>query len=539
MYTVTIYNGIEDTEGTLIHSPYVDDIKCVFNINQLLRSVSNMDLTINMQSPAWGIIKPLKTLIKVVNIRTGKREFDGRILKKTEEMNSNGMHYVKYACESKLAYLNDSNQRYNVVQDTTVAGFFAQLINKHNEQVEPYKQFKVGNVTVTNSTNNVYRYVGYSKTMNELKENLIDSLGGYLMLREEADGNYIDYLAEVGDQKNTPIRLRSNLKDMRRDIDPTQIITRVIPLGKRLEATEGGTGSVSQPRLTIESVNSGIDYIDIPELQEEFGIITGEVIYDDVTTPDILLLRGQQFIASQKAARVSYDIQAINLDMIDPNFEEFELGNYHPIEQPFFGIDERLQIIEKKIASNNPQSDSLTFGEKQLTLTQYQVQANRQTKRVENLELEVTSQSETLNNLQNSVNQVTQEVNNVTQEVNDVKGTVDEADLPALTDAVDSLNQAVENLTTTVEGINLATQTEDGLMSSEDKTKLDGLENYSNATETESGLMSTTDKAKLNLITVLNSVDLDDLRSKLALIYVTQSIDLDQLEQRVSNLEGS
>ena len=43
-----------------------------------------------------------------------------------------------------------------------------------------------------------------------------------------------------------------------------------------------------------------------------------------------------------------------------------------------------------------------------------------------------------------------------------------------------------------------ATQDEDGLMSSADKIKLDGLQNYNNATSSTSGLMSHQDKTKLD-----------------------------------------
>jgi len=157
LYAVTIYDGPEDAKGTLIHSPYIDGLKCHFSINQRLQGISSMDLTINIANPAWNNIKPLTTLIKVENYRTGKVEFEGRILKPTEEMKSDGLPAIKYACEDKLAYLNDSNQRYAVIQDTTIAGFFAFLINKHNEQVEEHKRFKVSNVTVTNNTDNVYR----------------------------------------------------------------------------------------------------------------------------------------------------------------------------------------------------------------------------------------------------------------------------------------------------------------------------------------------------------------------------------------------
>lgn len=535
MYEVKIFTSHEDTTGTLIHSPYVSDLKCYFSIDQLLQGISNMELTINMANPAWNMIKPLTTLIKVLNISTGKTEFDGRILKPIQEMNDDGTLAVKYACESKLAYLQDSNQRHTVVQDTTVADFFALLINNHNAQVEPHKRFIVGNVTVTNSTDNVYRYVGYGKTYAEIKDNLIDRLGGYLVLREEVDGTYIDYLQEVGEIKNTPIRLRTNLKSMRREIDPTEIITRLIPLGATLESEEGGTGAVSQPRLTIESVNDGLDYLDDEELQSEFGIISGEVTYDDVTTPSTLKLRGQQYFSNQRAARISYDITPVNLDVIDTSFESFEIGNYHPIINPLFDVEETLQIIEKKINSDNPQSDALTFGDQQVTLTQYQIVNNKRSKKVESLERIVEGQSQRLASIQ-------QELNTVDQALEDVNQAISDADLPALEDAIANLNQAVSDLTDAVDTIpdyNVATPTTDGLMSATDKTKLDGLQNYSNATITTDGLMAKEDKYKLDLITVSNAINLDDLKAKLDLITVVNAIDLDNLKQRVEDLENA
>ncbi len=49
--------------------------------------------------------------------------------------------------------------------------------------------------------------------------------------------------------------------------------------------------------------------------------------------------------------------------------------------------------------------------------------------------------------------------------------------------------------------------------------------------------MSASDKSKVDLITVLNAINLDDLKQKLDLITVVNAIDLDQLEERVTNLE--
>ena len=510
MYEVTIYNGIEDEEGTLIHSPYVNNLKAKFKVTQRLQGISSMNITINMMNPAWNKIKPITTLIKVVNIKTGKTEFDGRILMPTEQLNSDGLASIKYECESKLAYLNDSTQRYAKIQNTTIKDFFIHLINVHNEQVEPHKRFKVGNVTVTNNTDNVYRYVGYGKTFAEIKDNLIDRLGGFLVLREESDGTYLDYLAEVGEVKDTPIQLRTNLSDMKRDIDPTEIITRVVPLGAREETPEGETQDASTPRLTIESVNNGIDYLEDASLIEEFGVIEGSITYDDVHQPSILKLRGEQFFQNQRAAKVTYDVTPLNLSLIDTTFEEFEVGNHHPLINPLFEIEETLQIIEKEIDSESPQRDKLSFGEKYRTLTQYQADFNKKTRKITELEDTVVRQSERMASIQSELNNV----NNAVQQINIE---LEEGNIPALSEAVSNLNSAVNDLTDAVNAI----------------------PDYDVATETENGLMSFEDKAKLNLIQVLNAVDLDALKQKLDLITITTPTNIDTLVQRVEELENA
>lgn len=512
MYRITLYDGPEDDSGTIIHSPYVNGIKVKFDVDLVLEGISSMSFTINMKSPAWGNIKSLNTLVKVRNIRKKKTIFDGRVLMASQTMSSDGMFTVKYTCEDKKAYLHDSRQRYAKIQNTTIHAFLSFLIDRHNASVPEYKQFKVGNVTVTNSTDNVYRYVGYGTTYEEIKDNLLDRLGGYLVLREESDGTYIDYLESVGEVKNAPIKLRKNLQDMRRDIDPTNIITRLIPLGARLEAPEGQTEDASMPRLDIKSVNNGKDYIDDVDLIAEFGVIEGVLELDDVNIPSTLLLRGEQFFEQQKAANTSYDVTALNMYLKDSDLDDYEVGHWYPIKNQGLAIDENLQVIGKKINGDSPQKDKLIIGDKHITLTEYQVQANKSAKRAAKLQETVDRQSTLIGNLST-------QVNNVNSVVDTINLQIGEADLPGLNESINELNEAITSLNDVVEAIpayGLATPTYSGLMSMEDKTKLDGLQNYEEATELESGLLSAEDKKKLDLITILNEIDLDALEARVA-----------------------
>lgn len=513
MYEIKIYDGHEDQQGIVIQSPYINGLKVSKDskITQKTVGIPDFRFAINIQNPGWNRIRPLRTLIRVFNSQDGKQEFAGRILKPTQIMTVEGLATIEYEAEGFLAYLQDSNQRHGEYRDITPRGFLQVIVDNHNRQVEPHKRMKLGDVTVTNTTDNVYRYLGYEKTFPTIQDKLIDRLGGYLKLREESDGLYLDYLEDVGEFKNEPIRLGRNLKEMRREIDPTNVITRALPLGARIESDDPDAVDASQARITIESVNNGLDYIDDPDLIDEFGIIEGEIAFDDVNLPSILKTRGEQFIASQKAAKLTYQITPVDLSSLDQSLESFETDNYYPIVNQLFDINETLQVIRKVIYVSRVSDIELVIGEQYRTLTQYQVEANKRSKQVVELQNTVDGQSKTIATIKNEITKV--EVN-----LGDLQKAIENADLEDLPEAIGALEQAINSLNDALDGIPIygpATVTVDGLMTSVDKVKLDALEVYQEATELMAGLMSASDKQKIDRITVTENIDLDDVLTRL------------------------
>ncbi|MFC4389149.1 phage tail spike protein [Gracilibacillus marinus] len=530
MYRVTIIN---DQEEVVIHNPLVNGLKLMEGkIKKEINKVDAFNLTFHLNNPAYGKMKPLKTLVNVFNIKEQKYEFAGRVLEPEEDMDSDGLHTFSYVCEGELAFLEDSQQRHLEFQGTPEE-LWISIINYHNTQVEAHKQYQPGVIEVTNSTNYLYCYLSPEKdTFSTIEEELIDRLGGELQVRKENGVSYLDLVERIGESKQTEIKIAKNLRTLTRSVNPTSIVTRLTPLGTRIE-TEGAIDA-AQARLTIESVNNGVPYIDRQDLIDEFGYQGGFQTWDDITDPNNLLTRGQDWINNQKIALYQHKISAADLFLIGLDPESFQLGNDHPIINPIMNIDERLRIVGKTIDILKPEGDSLTFGDKFKTLTDYQADANKQEIEIVNLRNTLNSQSQRLASIQ-------QELDTVDQAVEDVNQAISDADLPALEDAIANLNQAVSDLTDAVDTIpdyNVATPTTDGLMSATDKAKLDGLQNYSNATITTDGLMAKEDKSKLDLITVLNAINLDDLKAKLDLITVVNAIDLDNLEQRVSALEN-
>lgn len=525
MYKVTIINdGVE----TVIHSPYVNGLKLPDGvIKKAINKTDSFNFGFYLNSPAYGKINPYRTLIKVFNQKTGKYDFEGRALGPSKVMDAKGIFDETYECEGELGYLHDSQQKHREFRGSPEELLF-ELLNYHNSQVEPYKQFQIGNVTVIDPNDYVYLYTSAEKSTYEtIKEKLIERLGGELQIRKENGVRFLDFLERVGEDKPTEIKIAKNLISVSVNVDPTSIITRLTPLGAKIESDDEASTDASQERLTIESVNGGLPYIDNEALKAEFGIQGGSVTWDDVTTASNLLIKGNEYLSSQKTILYQYQLNAADLALIDLDSDSFETGNSHPVYNPIMGIDEKLRIIGKSIDINGPESSGLTIGDKFKTLSEYQSDANKSAQQVNELENVVSLQSKKISGLQT-------ELETVNNAVVDINQAIIDSDLPGLEQAISDLEGAIDDLNTSIGNIpiyDVATPTTDGLMSGSDKTKLD-LVSIINAINLDEL------KTKLDLITVLQAINLDDFKEKLDLITVTQEIDLDALEARVSALEG-
>lgn len=508
LYKVSIFNnGIE----TVIHSPLINGHKLESGvINKEINKIDSFEMSFYLNNPAYGKLRPFKTLVKVFNTKTGKYEFEGRVLRSEGRMTEDGLHTFSWICEGELGYLHDSQQKHREWRGTP-KDLFISLLNYHNSQVEPYKQFEPGIFEVTNTTDNLYVYTSAEKTtFEEIEDKILNRVGGELRIRKENGVRYLDVLERIGEDKQTEIRIAKNLKSISQNVDPTEIITRLTPLGARIESDDPEATDASQARLTIEEVNNGIPYIDRPDLIAEFGIQGGAVVWDDITLPENLLAAGQRWLNEQKVVLVQYEVSALDLSLIGLDIDFFDVGNSYPVKNPVMNIDERLRIIGKTTDINNPQESSLKIGDKFKTLDEYQHDANKAARQVIELESIISSQSQRIGQLLN-------QIGNVNNEIDNVKNVIENADLEELPNAINSLEQAIKDL----------------------NEALDSIPIYDLATPTQDGLMAATDKAKLDLITITQAINLDDLKAKLDLLSITQQVDLDQLYQDVQDLKNS
>lgn len=326
-----------------------------------LNKVGSFDFTLYPEHPQFNRLKKLKSIIKVY--RNKKIVFRGRVLNDTQGF----YNEKKFECEGELAFLIDSIQRPYQYQGS-VEGLFTQFINNHNDQVDEDHQFKIGRVTVIDPNDYINRSdTQYLNTWDSINKKLIEPLGGYLIVRHEDDGIYIDYLAELDGLITQEIEFAKNLIDFEKVIKGDELVTGVIPLGAKLKDEDGNETGL---RLTIESVNGGVDYLFDQEAVNLYGKIYNTQIWDDVTEPANLLRKGQEYLANAIQLSASITLNAVDLSYMKKEVGSFELGGNVKVKSKPHHLDAYFLVSKMSLHLLKPQNDKLILGVNYKTFTE-------------------------------------------------------------------------------------------------------------------------------------------------------------------------
>ena len=287
MYRIIGYNEPTDKAGFIVLDPRVNRHISSGKLTLKESSIDDLTITVNQASPLWDNVRPYHTHVNVYD--DDKLIFRGRAIKPKKSMEESGQFIREYVFEDIEAYLMDSTQRFYEGVGQTPKEFLQTLIDVHNSQVPDYKKFQLRNVNVTNNKDDQYRQIDYPKTSDAINDKLVKSLGGYIVTTYNPNGiNYLDYLTDIGvDHKNdTPIQLAKNMKSASMQIDPTKVITRLIPLGKTLEPSkvdvsddggDGGSGSLDSPEEFCKSEINATWGSDINNMKQDFAARSSRV----------------------------------------------------------------------------------------------------------------------------------------------------------------------------------------------------------------------------------------------------------------------
>lgn len=367
MYTVLC-------DGAYLHSPELAEYKLIDpTVTLEINKAGRFEFTILPNHPMYSSIERLKSLIEVYD--NDVLLFRGRPL--NDSINLNNSQSI--LCAGELDYLNDS-----VMPPYEFTGgistYLSNFISNHNSQVEPYKQFQLGLVTVTDPNNTILRSnIEYTNSRQEINDKLLGILGGYLVLRRENDINYIDYLEDALYSSTQEIKLTENMLDYQQDISANDIVTVMIPLGAKIKDEQGND---TDRRLTIESVNGGQSYIEDTNGIAKWGRIWSVQIWDDVTDPNNLKSKAISSLNTLVNLGVSITIKAVDLSLVDNTMNRFRQFEYVRVVSAPHQIDEMMLIKKQTIKLDDPSQNTIELGVEFSSFTDKQLQANNIIKKV-------------------------------------------------------------------------------------------------------------------------------------------------------------
>lgn len=404
--------------GTLIHDLRVNGLKLFEpKLSHEINKAGSFVFTVYPSHPYVSMIgKKLKPIITI--------EDESGVIWRGRVLNTEDGFYnqEQCTCEGELAFFNDSIVR-TYDYSGGLAGYFELLINQHNDQVDEEKQFKVGNVTVTDPNDYVHFSSNqFPKTLSEIKEKLIDKYGGYLWFRHESDGVYIDYLEDSDLLCNQPVELGKNLIDLTKVVKGQDVATVIIPRGAIIDEETG-------ERVSIESVNDGKDYVVNEEAAELFGKIQRVVEFNDVTQPENLLSKAQEYAADYGNLIASMTFTAADLHKAGSSINNFRLFRYVSVHSDVHEIDEKYLIKKIDIDLNDPTYGKLSSGKTVKTLIDKQLDNNGKygqiVERVEKVESNAKINEGAVAEVRDIVNEANTKSDEANQKADDANTKVD------------------------------------------------------------------------------------------------------------------
>lgn len=369
-------------DNEIIYDPRLEAYK-VFNpkVNFEVNKTGDLSFQIYNTHPYYSLLQKSKTILSV--LEDGKTIFKGRITEDTRDFN-NGK---QVDCEGLLAFLNDSMLRPFEFQGTPEE-LFIMVIENHNSQVQEFQRFKIGRITVVDPNNYINRSsTNYLKSWEVIKTRLLDTLGGYIHIRYEADGMYIDYLQDFVTEdglkivSTQSIEFGKNLLDVKQNVK-APVATAMIPLGAKLADN-------SEERLTIESIEDQEDG-DIVKVGDtiysksgvaQYGFIYAKIedsTWDDVTVAANLYRKAKEvLLGTDVKLTETIELNAIDMQKLGHNITNFRYCEYIKVFSKPHDLDELYLLSKLSIELDKPENTKITLGETKLSLTDKNLSSDR------------------------------------------------------------------------------------------------------------------------------------------------------------------
>lgn len=318
-------------------------------IQEDLNAVPSFSFKIPQNNPGYDYLKKLESEVIAIDMDSENEAFRGRCLNDDSDF----YNTKTVTCEGCLAYLLDV-QYPPYVHTGSVAEFIKDLLHYYNSRVAEKQKIELGIVTVADPNDYIRRESeDYDSIYNIIQNKLIQSLDGWIQIRRVNGKNYLDYLADYYESDQV-IRFGENLLDLNQHIKGESIKTVIIPRGAENEETG--------ERLSISSVNNGLDYIKDDDLVAVYGWIEAVVDWDDVTDPANLLKKAQNYLQDCRNMEITIELSAVDARLLGLDVRRLQPGMLVPVISEPHHLNEKFLCSSKITDLLDPSQDKVVLG---------------------------------------------------------------------------------------------------------------------------------------------------------------------------------
>lgn len=364
MYTISAING---SNTAVIHANDSDSLHRLSagKFADEVNAIPAFNFNIPAFNPSYNELSDRTTIISIHNDKTGEIDFEGPLIHGKEAVTAAGKVYKSCSCEGYLTYLNDSIQPYHHYESSTVTEFLTALLDYHNSVTPAAKHITLGSCDFSGDNTNS-KTTAYRNTLEEIKVNLIERIGGEIRVRKVNGALVLDFLHQYGVKSDTTVELAKNIYSLSVDTDSSNIITRLVPLGAQLN-------DETSERLTISEVNDGLPYIDDETAISRYGIIMGIVTFDDITVASNLKQRGQEYLTNNNRVKKGYAAQVLDMSLLEPQLNNSQLciraGNTYHFKHSIIRLDDDLRVMKCSVDIFKPYKPEVQIGDKAESIT--------------------------------------------------------------------------------------------------------------------------------------------------------------------------
>ena len=346
----------------IVHQPVTTERNVIgATLALALDSAGSLEADVPVSHPLYPTIASLPLLGRDVwrVERDGTEVFRGRLLSRERMPLDGSVHVV---VEGELAMLNDSLcLPYSFSGSPTE--YLQQLVRNHNAQVDEWKRFSVGRVTVVDKGGNDYIVRGSESTATTWEELAAKTVGssdaGHIVLRRGT--RVIDWLASVAAPCDQVVKLGWNLLNLSDEADGSELVTAIHAVGADQDGTRieiatsrtGGAGVTVRGGMLVNDALAATN-----------GIVVREVVWDDVTTEAALWSRALAYCQQLSLPR-SVTVKAIDMSDAGYAVDAFDVGQV--VDLDALDTQGRMQVTGIEWDLLDPAGGSITFGKAQVT----------------------------------------------------------------------------------------------------------------------------------------------------------------------------